>query len=49
MSESDSEVLIVVPFSVINAALMWWIFLSISNTVKVLTIRYDRETGGVGG
>lgn len=40
VSESDGEVLIVVPFTVVDAALLWWIFLSLTNTVKVLTIRF---------
>ena len=37
--DSQTELMILIPLSVIDASTIWWIFLSISSTVKVLNLR----------
>jgi hypothetical protein len=37
--ESKTELLVVVPLSVLDAAVCWWIFLSLRHTLKVLELR----------
>eukprot|EP00051_Salpingoeca_urceolata_P005785 m.77283 g.77283 ORF g.77283 m.77283 type:complete len:623 (-) comp14540_c0_seq4:239-2107(-) len=37
--ESKTEMMVIIPLSVLDAAIIWWIFLSLSHTTKILTLR----------
>ncbi len=37
--ESKSELMVVIPLSVLDAAVCWWIFLSLNHTMKILELR----------
>lgn len=37
--ESKTELMVVIPLSVLDAAVCWWIFLSLHHTIKILELR----------
>lgn len=39
MKESKTEMIVVIPLSVLDAGICWWIFLSLHHTMKILTLR----------
>merc|ERR1711916_181102 len=38
-SASKAELMVVIPLAVLEAALCWWIFLCLTNTMKILSLR----------
>eukprot|EP00045_Choanoeca_perplexa_P007623 m.69989 g.69989 ORF g.69989 m.69989 type:complete len:575 (+) comp14147_c0_seq1:110-1834(+) len=42
-AENKTEMMVVVPLSILDAAICWWIFMSLAHTMKILSLRNNES------